>query len=209
MPVRPNRRVTGTYPEPVTARPFAQTTVPSPFGPIEVAASSRGVVAVALRTTPDVVTADVQRRLALDEDGEDPGFDPTIARVLIAEASRQLEAYWASTRHAFDLALDLAGRSAWDVRILGGVAEIPFGRTLGYGQLARAVGSPGAARAAGGSVSRNPLALVIPCHRVIAGDGTLGGYGGAWPADRDELLGLKSALLAHEGVHVQRPSHAA
>ena len=206
--------MTGTYPEPVSARPFVQTTVPSLFGPIEVAATSRGVVAVAVRTTPDAVAEDVERRLAagadaLHESGPAPDHDLAVARRLLAEAASQLAAYCTGTRRAFDLAVDLAGRSAWDRRVLEGVARIPFGRTLGYGQLARAVGSPGAARAAGGAVSRNPLALVIPCHRVIAGDGTLGGYGGAWPADRDELLELKSALLAHEGVDVPRTSRAA
>lgn len=205
--------MTGTYPEPVTAPPFVQTTVPSPFGPIEVAATSRGVVAVAVRTTPDAVADDVGRRLATGRDvvsESDPAPDDlAVARRLLSAAAMQLAAYCAGTRRDFDLALDLAGRSAWDRLVLEGVARIPFGRTLGYGQVARAVGSPGAARAAGGAVSRNPLALVIPCHRVIAGDGTLGGYGGAWPADRDELLELKSALLAHEGVDVPRTGHAA
>lgn len=146
---------------------------------------------------------------AVPESGPGPEHDLTVARRLLAEAARQLAAYCAGSLRDFDLALDLAGRSAWDQRVLEGVARIPFGRTLGYGQVARAIGSVGAARAAGGAVSRNPLALVIPCHRVIAGDGTLGGYGGAWPADRDELLELKAALLAHEGVDVPRTRRAA
>jgi len=201
--------VTGTYPDQVTARPFTQRTVPSPFGPVEIAATSHGVVAVALRTTSEAVSADVRRRLGRDESTADPAMDAATADRWLTEAGSQLDGYLDGTRTAFDLPLDLAGLSAWDRRVLEGVRTIAHGATVGYGQLARLIGSPGAARAAGGAVSRNPVALVIPCHRVIAGDGTLGGYGGAWPADRDELLELKSALLAHEGVPVHRPSHAA
>lgn len=201
--------VTGTYPDAVTSRSFTQRTLPSPFGPIEVAATSRGVVTVALRTTRAAVTADIRRRLVRDGREADPTTDSETTDRWLAAACSQLDEYFDGTRTAFDLPLDLAGLSAWDCRILEGVRTIPYGRTLGYGQVARVAGSPGAARAAGGSVSRNPVALMIPCHRVIAGDGTLGGYGGAWPADRDELLELKATLLAREGVHVARPSHAA
>ena len=71
-----------------------------------------------------------------------------------------------------------------------------------YGRLARAIGRPGAARAVGGSVGRNPIGLVIPCHRVIAGDGSIGGYGGSWFGDRDALLAVKRELLSLEGVHL-------
>jgi len=69
-----------------------------------------------------------------------------------------------------------------------------------YGRLAGLVGSRGAARAAGGAVGRNPIGLLIPCHRVIAGDGSIGGYGGAWWGGRDQLLAIKRELLAREGV---------
>jgi len=65
------------------------------------------------------------------------------------------------------------------------------------------IGRAGAARAVGGAVGRNPVGLVVPCHRVIAGDGTLGGYGGGWWGGRQAGLELKRELLAREGVHVQ------
>ena len=94
--------------------------------------------------------------------------------------------------------------SAWDRRVLAGVRSLRTGETAGYGEVARRIGSPGAARACGGAVGRNPVGLLVPCHRVIAGDGTLGGYGGAWPGDREALLALKERLLALEGVHVPR-----
>lgn len=101
-----------------------------------------------------------------------------------------------------DLPLDIDDRPAWDRRVLGAVRAIPRGQTRSYGEIAEAIGSPGAARAVGGAVGRNPIAYVIPCHRVIAADGTLGGYGGGWWGDRERLLDVKSALLAREGRHV-------
>jgi O-6-methylguanine DNA methyltransferase len=69
-----------------------------------------------------------------------------------------------------------------------------------YGRLAGAIGRRGAARAVGGAVGRNPIGLAIPCHRVIAGDGTIGGYGGDLFGSRDELLDIKRELLSLEGV---------
>ena len=100
--------------------------------------------------------------------------------------------------------LDLDDRPAWDRAVLGAARTIPRGETRSYGEIARQVGRPGAARAVGGAIGRNPVALAIPCHRVIAGDGTLGGYGGGWWGDRDALLDLKARLLAGEGRIVRR-----
>ena len=77
----------------------------------------------------------------------------------------------------------------------------PAGTTAAYGEVARRIGRPGAARAVGGAVGRNPVGLLIPCHRVIAGDGSLGGYGAAAWGGREAALDLKQALLALEGVH--------
>ena len=100
--------------------------------------------------------------------------------------------------------VDLSGLSAWDQLVLGGVRGLAWGEMIGYGRLAERIGRRGAARAVGGSVGRNPIGLLIPCHRVIAGDGTLGGYGGAWLGEREHLLEIKSALLALEGHHPAR-----
>jgi methylated-DNA-[protein]-cysteine S-methyltransferase len=98
------------------------------------------------------------------------------------------------------LPLDLADRGAWDRNVLGGVRAVGWGEVTSYGRVARAIGRRGAARAVGGAVGRNPIGLAIPCHRVIAGDGTIGGYGGDWFGSRDELLAIKRELLAMEGV---------
>jgi methylated-DNA-[protein]-cysteine S-methyltransferase len=86
--------------------------------------------------------------------------------------------------------------------VLEAVRRVPRGFTASYGEIARAIGRPGAARAVGGAVGRNPVSLAIPCHRVIAGDGTLGGYGGGWWGSREERLALKRDLLGREGITV-------
>ena len=105
----------------------------------------------------------------------------------------QLEAYFAGTLTAFDVQLALEGtdfqRHVWDR-----LREIPYGETISYGELARRVGRPGAYRAVGLANGRNPVALIVPCHRVIGADGSLTGYGGG--------LARKRWLLEHEAAHV-------
>ena len=107
----------------------------------------------------------------------------------VGEAMRQLREYFAGKRADFDLPLAPKGtvfqRSVWRQ-----LQEIPYGETISYGELARRVGNPKASRAVGSANGANPLPIVIPCHRVIAGDGTLGGFGGGLPT--------KQALLALE-----------
>jgi methylated-DNA-[protein]-cysteine S-methyltransferase len=99
-----------------------------------------------------------------------------------------------------DLPLDLTTGSAWDRLVLDGVRTIPAGAVASYGEVAARIGRFGAARAVGGAVGRNPIAVLIPCHRVIAAGGRIGGYGGDWYGSRDERLALKRELLALEGV---------
>lgn len=110
----------------------------------------------------------------------------------VAEAGRQLGEYFAGRRTRFDLPLDLTPVSEFDRRVLGVVLEIPSGGVLTYADVARRIGSPSAARAVGGAVGRNPVPIVIPCHRVVRSDGTLGGYSGGG-------VGFKRRLLALEG----------
>jgi methylated-DNA-[protein]-cysteine S-methyltransferase len=100
--------------------------------------------------------------------------------------------------------VDLGDRPAWDQLILGVVRTIPRGTTLSYGEVARRAGRPGAAQATGGAVGRNPVGLIIPCHRVIAASGALGGYGAAAWGGIEAALDLKASLLALEGVPVAR-----
>jgi methylated-DNA-[protein]-cysteine S-methyltransferase len=107
--------------------------------------------------------------------------------------------------HAVDLdalPVDLGDRSEWDQAVLTGVRTIGHGETASYGEVARRIGRAGAARAVGGAVARNPVGILVPCHRVIAGDGSLGGYGAAAWGGVAAALELKRALLALEGVEV-------
>jgi methylated-DNA-[protein]-cysteine S-methyltransferase len=184
-------------------RPTAITTLASPWGPLHVAVTERGVAAVSwLGPIDDVHAWLVRRHGATPVDrGDLPDDDPR--RRLLDRTVSALERWIVGEREPFDLPLDLNGLSAWDRAVLDGVRRIQWGRTESYGGVARMIGRPGAARAVGGAVGRNPVGVIIPCHRVIAGDGTLGGYGGdAWGSHR-ERQELKRALLRVEGW--QRP----
>jgi methylated-DNA-[protein]-cysteine S-methyltransferase len=115
--------------------------------------------------------------------------DGNIAPVL-KETADQLEDYFAGERTEFDVAMELDGtdfqREVWTE-----LSRIPYGKTISYGELARRVGRPNGPRAVGQANGRNPIAIIVPCHRVLASNG-IGGYGGGLPAKR--------ALLALEGV---------
>lgn len=110
-------------------------------------------------------------------------------QLLLAEAARQLTEYLAGRRRAFELDLAPPG-SRFQRQVWSEVLEIPFGATVTYGQLARRIGRPGAARAVGQANAHNPIPVIIPCHRVIGGDGDLTGYRGG--------LSHKRWLLDHE-----------
>ena len=107
----------------------------------------------------------------------------------VARAARQLDEYFAGERRAFDLPLSPAG-TAFQRRVWEALGEIPYGATAGYGAIAAAIGRPGAARAVGHANARNPLSIVVPCHRVVGRAGALTGYGGG--------LEVKRRLLDHE-----------
>jgi len=113
------------------------------------------------------------------------------------DVTQQLDEYFAGTRRRFDLALDLRG-PAFHLRCWQALLRIPFGQTSSYAQLATEVGSPLASRAVGQANHHNPVAIIVPCHRVIASNGTLAGFGGGLPA--------KEFLLNLEGAHF-RPSN--
>jgi len=105
----------------------------------------------------------------------------------------QLEEYFDGTRHEFDVKLALAG-NPFELRVWHALCEIPYGETVSYGQLASTIGAPLAARAVGLANGRNPVAVIVPCHRVIGADGTLTGYGGGLERKR-LLLDLEAGVL--------------
>lgn len=148
----------------------------SPLGPLGLAASPRGLVEVSLhgRVAP-----------------HGPEDDPE-ARAILDEARRQLAEYFAGDRRDFDVPLDVDLGDGFRGRALNALADVPYGRTVTYGGLAELAGFPKAARAAGTACSTNPLAMFIPCHRVVPASGGIGKYGGGEP--------MKRALLELEGV---------
>ena len=180
---------------------LALAVLDSTLGPVHVAASVDGIHGLKLRTTPEAFAASVARRTGRTTQPIAEADRAT--RAMVHRLEVELAEHLAGARQAFTVPVILEGLSGWDRRVLEGVRTIPHGATAGYGELARRIGSPGAARAVGGAVGRNPVGLLIPCHRVIAGDGTLGGYGGSWFGSREDLLTLKRALLAVEGVAVR------
>ena len=109
-----------------------------------------------------------------------------------ASHRRQLEEYFAGQRRQFDFPLDLAG-TPFQLRCWQELLRIPYGETISYAELARRVGSPNGFRAVGMANHQNPIAIVVPCHRVLASDGTLGGYGGGLPVKR-MLLDLEQRV---------------
>jgi methylated-DNA-[protein]-cysteine S-methyltransferase len=110
------------------------------------------------------------------------------------EVCAQLTDYFAGRRTSFDVPLQLEG-TAFQREVWGGLLEIDYGETISYGELARRIGRPRAVRAVGLANGRNPIAVIVPCHRVIGADGTLTGYGGGLESKR-LLLDLESRLLA-------------
>jgi methylated-DNA-[protein]-cysteine S-methyltransferase len=152
----------------------ASRVIESPVGPLLLVARDGGLGELCM--TP----------FALPEDHE--LAQPADADVLDA-AERQLGEYFEGRLTAFDIPLSLDGtdfqRSVW-----GELVKIPFGERISYGELARRVGRPGSARAVGLANGRNPVSIIVPCHRVVGSDGTLTGYGGG--------LDRKAWLLDHE-----------
>lgn len=117
-----------------------------------------------------------------------------------AEACRQLDEYFAGKRFRFELVLD-PQVTPFRRRVLDALLTIPYGQTRSYGEIARQIGSPRASRAVGAANGANPIPIVIPCHRVIGGDGSLTGFGGGLPTKRFllELEANHSGLFADAG----------
>jgi len=158
------------------------TEIATPLGSLRLAATDAGLVGIAFegdRYAPPTDPAWIR----------DPAFPALRA------AAAQLMEYFAGRRTEFDLPLAAAGtpfqKSVWTA-----IAAVPAGKTISYAELARRAGCPGSARAAGAATGRNPLAIVVPCHRIVGSDGSLTGYAGG--------LDRKRSLLAHELASTDR-----
>ncbi|MGG5753902.1 methylated-DNA--[protein]-cysteine S-methyltransferase [Zafaria sp. Z1313] len=159
-------------------------TVDSPFGPLLLAATERGLVRVAFAAEGhEAVLGDLAARL---------GPRILAGGTRLDTAARQLEEYFAGRRRGFELPLDRALSSGYRREVHEYLPHIGYGSTASYAEIARATGRPRAVRAVGTACATNPLPLVVPCHRVLRSDGTLGGYLGG-PEAKAALLELERA----------------
>jgi methylated-DNA-[protein]-cysteine S-methyltransferase len=159
--------------------------VESPIGALLVAASNRGLCRIFFDPEPELHLDNLARV-----------FGPRVLRSAPAvdDTRRQLDEYFEGRRDAFDLDVDLRGAAPFARQVLDELARVPYGQTTTYGTLAGRVGAPGAARAVGTVMNRNPIPIVLPCHRVIGANGSLTGYGGGLDV-KERLLRLEGAML--------------
>lgn len=168
--------------------PLVARTIDSPLGALRLVASGRGLRSVGFDPGrwPVLATGDVAEDVGR---GRSPVLDA--AADLLAE-------HLAGRPTAYDLPLDLAGVSEFRRRVLEALREVPHGQLTTYGALARRLRSPSAARAVGGACNANPLPVVIPCHRVVGADGSLGGYAAGLAVKR-QLLELERGVAVPPG----------
>ncbi|MVA75252.1 methylated-DNA--[protein]-cysteine S-methyltransferase [Auraticoccus sp. F435] len=160
----------------------AWRTVESPVGRLLLAATDRGLLRVAFANEdPDAVLADLARRVSPRLLRASRRLDPVVG---------ELEEYFAGRRRVFDLPLDQRLSTPFRRRVQQQLPRIPYGSTATYREVAVAAENPGAVRAVGSACATNPLPIVVPCHRVVRGDGTTGGYRGG-PAVKQLLLALE------------------
>jgi methylated-DNA-[protein]-cysteine S-methyltransferase len=162
----------------------AYRTLDSPVGPLLLAATPAGLV-----------------RVAFDREGHDAVLEALAAQISsrilqsprrLDDPARQLDEYFARRRRSFDVPIDLQLAHGFRRSVLSHLRDIPYGSTETYAMVATATGRPSAARAVGTACAKNPLPLVVPCHRVVRSDGTIGQYGGG-PAAKRQLLELEAA----------------
>jgi methylated-DNA-[protein]-cysteine S-methyltransferase len=159
--------------------------VDSPVGSLLVAATERGFCRIAYDAEPEQEVERLAQAFGVRVLRSASPIDP---------ARRELDEYFEGTRRRFDLPLDVALLADFNRRVLRELARVPYGEVVTYGELAARSARPRAARAVGTVMNRNPLPIVLPCHRVIGANGKLVGYGGG--LDRKEaLLRLEGAIL--------------
>ena len=157
---------------------IVQTLCDSPLGPVRLAASEAGLCGLWFEGDPhqpDLTAVAVDRQ-----------------HPLLQQAVQQLQAYFAGQRKDFDLPLDLSRGTPFQQAAWQALRALPYGATTSYGALSATIGRPRAMRAVGAAIGRNPVSIIVPCHRVIGANGALTGYAGGLPR--------KQALLRLEGV---------
>lgn len=170
---------------------YASSNIPSPVGVLKLVASDKGLAAILWEN-------DDPARVRLGEVVQDPDHP------ILRKAERQLGEYFAGTRTSFELALDMAG-TEFQRKVWAALLTIPFGETRSYGQIARQIGQPTASRAVGAAIGKNPLSIIIACHRAIGSDGSLTGFAGGLGTKRYLLQlenGSRVASLLGEGENI-------
>ena len=165
---------------------IAYRTIDSPLGSLLLASTSQGLLRVAYqRENHEQVLQTLAEKVS-----------PKILRATgrLDNAAHQLEEYFAGHRKRFELPLDLRLSKGFQREVLTHLPEIGYGQTESYAQVALATGSPRAVRAVGTACARNPLPLIVPCHRVVRSDGSFGGYVGGEEA-KSSLLALEAGLM--------------
>jgi len=173
----------------MTARTIHRTLLDTPIGTLVLEADDEALVHI------ELPRADAERRRAVNPSAprtrEGASNDTGPVHGPLADAVAQLGEYFAGRRRRFELPLELSGTD-FQCQVWGSLAEIPYGSTISYAELAAMVGRPTAFRAVGQANGANPLPIVLPCHRVVASGGRIGGYGGG--------LDMKRRLLALEAL---------
>ena len=170
--------------------PIRYTSLDTPIGPVWMAGSRAGILSISLRSRSERAFLSALREQAGPrpiEPRRGPGSLDSLDSL-----ERQLRRYFRGEPDQFSVMVDLTWLTPFQRRVLAATICVPFGHVVPYGSIARAIGAPGASRAVGNALGRNPVPILVPCHRVVASNGTLGGFTGG--------TGLKRRLLAIEGI---------
>ena len=159
--------------------------VDGPFGPVYLARTERGVCRVSFKRTEDDFMEELESRELL----------PERALSKLTREKRELQDYFSGRCRRFRLPIDLRWVTPFQKSVLDATARIPFGEVVSYSDIARRIGNPAAQRAVGGALGKNPVAIIIPCHRVVSSDGSIGGYTGG--------LDIKRELMRIEGITLE------
>jgi methylated-DNA-[protein]-cysteine S-methyltransferase len=154
----------------------------APFGPVFLAKTGRGICRVGFRLSEDALLTDLERHSLL----------PEMTPAELDVERRELDEYFRGKRRRFDVPIDLRWGSPFQRRVLEAARRIPFGSCRCYSDVAEEIGQPNARRAVGNALGRNPVAILVPCHRVVAAGGALGGYTGG--------IDIKKKLMEIEGI---------
>jgi methylated-DNA-[protein]-cysteine S-methyltransferase len=159
--------------------------VDAPFGPVFLARTAKGICRLSFRRSEDELLGELERR----------SLFPEMAPGKLDRERRQLGEYFEGKRRRFELPIDLRWGTEFQRSVLQAASRIPFGEYRSYVDVAKRVGRPNAQRAVGSALGKNPVAIVIPCHRVVASGGGIGGYTGG--------LNIKRTLMKLEGIELE------